>query len=136
MASCKPLSCVANGRPRLHALAQASRSACLGAVAVWLVAGAVVPSSAFAQPAPASSQEARSFDIPAGPLEGVLNRLGRETGVLITFGSTVADGVSTRPRLATTRLFQTGPEYVPVVPPSQSSAPMPISHPLIVLLIT
>lgn len=85
---------LANGRPRLHALAQASRSACLGAVAVWLVAGAVAPSSAFAQPAPASSQEARSLDIPAGPLEGVLNRLGRETGVLITFGSTVADGVS------------------------------------------
>ncbi|MGJ7483776.1 TonB-dependent siderophore receptor [Variovorax sp. LT2P21] len=85
-----------DGKPRLHALAQASRNACLGAVAVWLVVGTVAPSSAFAQPAAARSQEARSFDIPAGPLEGVLNRLGRETGVLITFGSTVADGVSSR----------------------------------------
>ena len=49
--------------------------------------------SAHAQTAEQARPDARRFDIPAGPLEGTLNRLGREAGVLITFGSAVTDGI-------------------------------------------
>lgn len=60
---------------------------------IGILAGAViVPAPVWAQSAvPTPAQ--RRYDIPAGPLEAALNRLGREAGVLITFGSATTDGV-------------------------------------------
>lgn len=66
------------------------------ALAVLIVAGAAAPQFVLAQAeaARAPQQQAlQRFDIPAGPLEGVLNRLGREAGVLIGFGSAVTEGL-------------------------------------------
>jgi len=61
-----------------------------------LAAGAVfaaLPRSAQAQPA---ATAARSYAIPAGPLGSALNRLGRESGALITFAPELVGGVQTR----------------------------------------
>jgi iron complex outermembrane receptor protein/outer membrane receptor for ferric coprogen and ferric-rhodotorulic acid len=60
-----------------------------------IVASVLAPQVSLAQTQAAqpSNQELKSFDIPAGPLEGVLNRLGREAGVLISFGSATTEGV-------------------------------------------
>ncbi|WP_370680487.1 TonB-dependent siderophore receptor [Comamonas sp. GB3 AK4-5] len=53
--------------------------------------------TAQAQPAPTTSvAEARSYAIPAGPLAGALNRLGRESGVLITFSPALTAGERTQ----------------------------------------
>ncbi|MGC3986762.1 MAG: TonB-dependent siderophore receptor [Pseudorhodoferax sp.] len=48
---------------------------------------------AQAQDAAAAQAAQRRFDIPAGPLEATLNRIGREAGVLISFGSAATDGL-------------------------------------------
>lgn len=67
------------------------------ALAALIVAGATTPQSASAQAeaarVPQQQAVVQRFDIPAGPLEGVLNRLGREAGVLIGFGSAVTEGL-------------------------------------------
>ncbi|MEG0555655.1 MAG: TonB-dependent siderophore receptor [Comamonas sp.] len=73
------------------------------ALATMIVTGAVMPQLSQAQteavsapaPAPASPQLQR-FEIPAGPLETVLNRLGRDAGVLISFESRIAQGIASR----------------------------------------
>ncbi|WP_422835320.1 TonB-dependent siderophore receptor [Variovorax sp. HJSM1_2] len=49
--------------------------------------------SAQSPSAEQTRQDSREYNIPAGPLEGTLNRLGREAGVLISFGSAVTDGL-------------------------------------------
>lgn len=68
------------------------------ALAALIATGAVLPQLALAQAeaARASQQASQRFDIPAGPLEGVLNRLGREAGVLIGFGSAVTEGLRSK----------------------------------------
>ncbi len=67
------------------------------ALVVLIVAGATAPQVVLAQTeaarAPRQQAVVQRFDIPAGPLEGVLNRLGREAGVLIGFGSAVTEGL-------------------------------------------
>ncbi|XAH21243.1 TonB-dependent siderophore receptor [Xylophilus sp. GW821-FHT01B05] len=98
--ACAPHSSTSHAlaQVRLRPLAQATRTLCTGAMASLIVAGVLVPqvSQAQAQAAQTASQELRSFDIPAGPLEGVLNRLGREAGVLISFGSATTEGVRSK----------------------------------------
>jgi len=84
------------GKARLHMLALASRTLCFAAVAGMVAASLAAPRTSLAQQAGSRSQDVRRFDIPAGPLEGVLNRLGRDAGVLITFGSQVTEGLSSR----------------------------------------
>lgn len=54
---------------------------------VALAAGASVESATTTE-APAR----RSYDIPAGPLEGALNRFGRETGLLLSYPASLAAG--------------------------------------------
>lgn len=77
---------------RPHAVALALRTAWVGALAGLAAGGALPPAPAWAQ---AAAEAVRGpFDIPTGPLEHTLNRLGREAGVLITFGSTVTDGLA------------------------------------------
>lgn len=61
---------------------------CLGLVA-GMASGAVAPRSAWAQ---AEAGVQRHYRIPAGPLGDTLNRLGYESGVLITFGSQLTEG--------------------------------------------
>ena len=68
------------------------------ALATLIATATLAPQFATAQTvaAHAPQQAVRRFDIPAGPLEGVLNRLGRETGVLIGFGSVVTEGLRSK----------------------------------------
>jgi outer membrane receptor for ferric coprogen and ferric-rhodotorulic acid len=56
------------------------------------MAGAVLLAPGQARAQSQEGAATRSYDIPAGPLEATLNRLGREAGVLITFGPAVTDG--------------------------------------------
>lgn len=70
---------------RLAPVAMALQALCVGMVAVGSLA---LPLQAWAQ----AENMARDFNIPAGPLEGALNRLGRDAGVLITFESAVTEG--------------------------------------------
>ncbi|MES2532434.1 MAG: TonB-dependent siderophore receptor [Pseudomonadota bacterium] len=91
-----------NGRPasalrkaRFHPLSLALRTLCLGTTASLVAAGLLAPQAVLAQTANADAG-LRRYDIPAGPLEGVLNRLGRDAGVLITFESKLTDGLSSR----------------------------------------
>lgn len=72
---------------RLAPVALTLQALCIGAVAVG---GFALPKQAFAQTAAATKE----FNIPAGPLEATLNRLGRDAGVLITFGSGVTEGLN------------------------------------------
>lgn len=60
-----------------------------------LGAGILAPAQAWAQPVEAAEAAAtpRRYAIAAGPLEAVLNQLGREAGVLITFGPAMTDGL-------------------------------------------
>lgn len=71
---------------RMTPVALALQALCLGTV---LVGTLCLPQQGWAQTAGVT----KAYDIPAGPLEGVLNRLGREAGVLITFGSGITHGV-------------------------------------------
>ncbi|MFM0276829.1 TonB-dependent siderophore receptor [Paraburkholderia sediminicola] len=43
-------------------------------------------------PSAAESSARKSYDIPAGPLEAVLNRFGRESGLLLSFPAALTDG--------------------------------------------
>ncbi|CAA2110343.1 TonB-dependent siderophore receptor [Variovorax paradoxus] len=80
--------------PRLRPLFLALRTLCIATAASMATAGLLVPQAAYAQAAPApDSRELKRFDIAAGPLEGVLNQLGRDTGVLITFESKLTEGM-------------------------------------------
>lgn len=54
---------------------------------------AALPHAALAQPA--AAEAARSIAIPAGPLGAALNRLGRESGTLITFAPELVAGIQT-----------------------------------------
>jgi hypothetical protein len=62
---------------------------CLGALAS--VAGA--PAQAQTAGQAGQPESLRHYAIPAGPLEATLNRLGREAGLLIAFGSAATEGV-------------------------------------------
>lgn len=75
--------------PALRPVALALQVLCAGTLAA---AGALAPARAWAQPA-AGAQEQRQYAIAAGPLENVLNQLGRDAGVLVTFGSAVTEGL-------------------------------------------
>ena len=66
---------------------------CLGLAAFTSLA-ALAPSSAHAQAQqPASPPAARSYSIPAGPLAAALNRLGQESGTLISFAPDTVAGL-------------------------------------------
>ncbi len=54
---------------------------------------ATLPIAALAQPA---AQAGRSYSIPAGPLGAALNRLGSESGALITYAPDLVAGLQTR----------------------------------------
>jgi outer membrane receptor for ferric coprogen and ferric-rhodotorulic acid len=54
---------------------------------------ALVPQAAMAQTA--AAETARSYAIPAGPLGAALNRLGRESGTLISFAPELVAGLQT-----------------------------------------
>ena len=70
-------------------LAHLVHALCLGAV--------VSLAGAPAQAQTAGQAEAlRHYAIPAGPLEATLNRLGREAGLLIAFGSATTEGLRSR----------------------------------------
>lgn len=74
----------------MHPLSRALQALCVATMASLAVGGLVAPAQALAQTGPAVQR----FNIPAGPLEGVLNRLGRDAGVLITFESKVTEGLT------------------------------------------
>jgi outer membrane receptor for ferric coprogen and ferric-rhodotorulic acid len=74
-------------------VALALRVLCVGTLASLAVAAALAPQSAMAQAATQQGAAQRQYAIPAGPLETVLNRLGREAGALLTFDSTITDGL-------------------------------------------
>lgn len=57
------------------------------------LAGALAP-AALAQNSAAAAVAARHYDIPAGPLESVLNRFGREAGILLSYPSALTAGLS------------------------------------------
>ncbi len=65
----------------------------LAAVAMGLTMAAVLPGMAQAAEAASAPAGARAFDIPAGPLEGALNRLGREAGILLSFPTELTAGL-------------------------------------------
>jgi len=73
--------------PRRTALA--ARLLCAGIAAC----ASALPGAALAQPA---AQAARAYAIPAGPLGPALNRLGSESGTLITYAPELVAGVQTR----------------------------------------
>ncbi|MEG1454266.1 MAG: TonB-dependent receptor plug domain-containing protein, partial [Comamonas sp.] len=73
-------------------VALALRVLCAGTLAS-LAAAALAPQPARAQAAAQQGAAQRQYAIPAGPLETVLNRLGREAGALLTFDSTITDGL-------------------------------------------
>ena len=73
--------------PRRTALA--ARLLCAGIAAC----AATLPGNTLAQPA---AQAARAYAIPPGPLGPALNRLGSESGALITYAPDLVAGVQTR----------------------------------------
>jgi len=81
------------GLARPGPVALALRVLCVGTLASMAVAATLAPRAVWAQVGTAQSTAQRAWAIPAGPLETVLNRLGREAGVLLTFGSSVTDGL-------------------------------------------
>ncbi|NHZ33445.1 TonB-dependent siderophore receptor [Massilia rubra] len=60
------------------------------ALATGLVATAALPGAALAADAAPARQ---AYAIPAGPLEGALNRFGREAGILLSFPSATTAGL-------------------------------------------
>lgn len=65
--------------------------------ALGLGVAALAPGVATAADAPASQPSpARAYDIPAGPLEGALNRFGREAGILLSFPPEIAAGLQSK----------------------------------------
>ncbi|MEG2029675.1 MAG: TonB-dependent siderophore receptor [Janthinobacterium sp.] len=76
----------APGLLAMQPLAHLVHALCLGALAG--LAGA----PALAQTA-GQAEAVRRYAIPAGPLEATLNRLGREAGLLLAFGSATTEGL-------------------------------------------
>lgn len=65
-------------------------------LAAHLFCAGIAACAAFAAQAQPAAEAARSYAIPAGPLGPALNRLGRESGALITFAPELVAGVQTR----------------------------------------
>jgi iron complex outermembrane recepter protein len=84
----KPPQHTSTRRFTRNALARAIGHITLGGAAVLAVVS--LPSMALAQPAAA---QARSYNIPPGPLEDTLNRFGRETGILLSFTTETTAGL-------------------------------------------
>ena len=76
----------APGLLAMQPLAHLVHALCLGALAS--LAGAPALAQAVGQ-----AEALRRYAIPAGPLEATLNRLGREAGLLIAFGSAATEGL-------------------------------------------
>lgn len=73
------------------------RTAITGAVLHLLLGAAVlVPSVAPTQVQAQTVEAARTYNIPAGPLTGALNRFGREAGIMLSFSTEMTDGRQTR----------------------------------------
>lgn len=78
------------GTPRSPAHARLALTTLAHALALALLAPA---GAALAFDTPAAAHERRQYDIPAGPLEPALNRLGRETGILLAYPAGLATGM-------------------------------------------
>lgn len=76
---------------RRTAIACATLHLALGAA---VLTAAAVPTQAYAQSAQ-SAQSARTYDIPAGPLTAALNRFGRDAGIMLSFSTSMTDGLQT-----------------------------------------
>ncbi|MCX7289763.1 STN domain-containing protein [Janthinobacterium sp.] len=74
------------GLSTMKPLALLVHALCLGALSS--LAGAPAHAQTAGQP-----ESLRHYAIPAGPLEATLNRLGREAGLLIAFGSAATEGL-------------------------------------------
>uniref|UniRef100_UPI0039F13752 TonB-dependent siderophore receptor n=1 Tax=Bordetella sputigena TaxID=1416810 RepID=UPI0039F13752 len=73
-------------RRSLKSLTRRTASTCAaGRIAYAVVAGAPLMALAPAVQAQAQAVQVRSYDIPAGPLENVLGRFGRESGIMLSF---------------------------------------------------
>lgn len=83
-----------SSHPLPHAAASSSpsfpalRPVALAILVLGMGTATLLPRSAIAQQAQTATQ--RSYDVPAGSLGDVLNRIGREAGVLVTYGAVVA----------------------------------------------
>ena len=77
------------GLSTMKPLALLVHTLCLGALAS--VAGAPAQAQTVVQTG--QPESLRHYAIPAGPLEATLNRLGREAGLLIAFGSAATEGL-------------------------------------------
>lgn len=83
--------------PHLPAPAPWRLSALAMAAAVSVVAGALTPLTAQAQPAANVADKAlRSFSIPAAPMDTALNQLAREAQVMIAFDPGLVHGMQSR----------------------------------------
>jgi len=78
---------------RLSPLATALRLACLGLAVGFGPATAVQAQTPAGQPAAAPS---RAFNIPAGPLDGALDRFARTAGINLSYDAAVVQGRSTK----------------------------------------
>lgn len=76
----------APGLLAMQPLAHLVHALCLGALASLACAPALAQ-------AVGQAEALRRYAIPAGPLEATLNRLGREAGLLIAFGSAATEGL-------------------------------------------
>lgn len=87
----KPTTSIpAAGRLRLHALASMAMRGLRGCAAI-------VPLAACAPMAHAqAAEEARYYDIPAGPLTAALNRYGRESGLMLSFSTEQTNGLQSK----------------------------------------
>lgn len=67
-------------------------------VAAGLVTTVILPGAAQAANATATAPAPgrKIYDIPAGPLEAALNRLGREAGILLSFPTALTDGLQSK----------------------------------------
>lgn len=78
-------------RARLH-LTTLAHALALALPALALLAPAC---GALAAGAPATAETRRQYDLPAGPLDPALNRLGRETGILLAYPANLTTGLHT-----------------------------------------
>ncbi|WP_272564862.1 TonB-dependent siderophore receptor [Acidovorax sp. GBBC 1281] len=74
-----------------------ARSVLVCAIGQAFAATALLPGLALAADKTATAAPAarRAYDIPAGPLEAALNRLGREAGILLSFPTDMTAGLQT-----------------------------------------
>ncbi|WP_338767251.1 TonB-dependent siderophore receptor [Massilia sp. METH4] len=79
----------------MHDLSRPARARLnLTTLAQALALGLLAPAgAALALDTPAQAQARRHYDIPAGPLEPALNRLGREAGILLAYPADLTTGV-------------------------------------------